>query len=76
MAAPRARRAYARRDTCISEAPVATGLILLFLVASLGAFFLTRARRRLGTPINGRIWVSTIVGFAIVILVIWVAQQN
>ncbi|MDQ2876132.1 MAG: hypothetical protein M3Y33_15610 [Actinomycetota bacterium] len=55
---------------------MATGLILLFLVASLGAFFLTRARRRLGTPINGKIWASTIVGFAIVILVIWVAQQK
>jgi hypothetical protein len=54
---------------------VATGLILLFLIASLGAFFLTRVRRRLGSPVTGKIWVATIIGFAIVILVIWVAQQ-
>jgi hypothetical protein len=56
--------------------PVATGLILLFLIASLGAFFLTRARRRFGGQVNGKVWITTIVGFAIVILVIWVASQN
>lgn len=55
---------------------MATGLILLFLIASLGAFFLTRARRRLGSPVTGKIWITTIIGFAIVILVVWVASQN
>ncbi len=55
---------------------MATGLILLFLIASLGAFFLTRARRRFGGQVNGKVWITTIVGFAIVILVIWVASQN
>jgi hypothetical protein len=55
---------------------VATGLILLFLIASVGAFLLTRARRRLGGSVSPKIWITTIAGFAIVILVIWVAQQN
>jgi hypothetical protein len=55
---------------------VATGLILLFLIASVGAFFLTRARRRFGGSVSPKIWVTTIIGFAIVILVVWVAQQN
>ena len=55
---------------------MATGLILLFLLASLGAFFLTKVRRRLGTQVNGKVWASTIVGFAIIILVVWVAQQH
>ena len=55
---------------------MATGLILLFLIASLGAFFLTRARRRFGGQVNGKIWITTIVGFAIVILVIWVARRT
>jgi hypothetical protein len=55
---------------------VGPGLILLFLIASLGAFFLTRVRRRVGSPVNGKIWMTTIIGFAIVILVVWVAQQK
>jgi hypothetical protein len=55
---------------------VGPGLILLFLIASLGTFFLTRVRRRVGSPVTGKIWVTTIIGFAIVILVVWVAQQN
>jgi hypothetical protein len=55
---------------------VTTGLILLFIIASAGAFLLTRARRRLGLPITGKVWVTAIVGFAVVILVIYVAQAS
>ena len=53
-----------------------TGLILLFLVAAGGAFLLTRTRRRLGLNVNGKVWTTAIIGFAIVILVIWVAQNG
>jgi hypothetical protein len=54
---------------------VLPGLILLFFIAAIGAFFLSKARRRMGmaTP---KIWIPAIFGFAIVILVAYVAQSN
>jgi hypothetical protein len=55
---------------------VTTGLILLFLVAALGTFGLTRLRRRFGMAVNGKVWVTAILAFAILILVVWVAQGN
>jgi hypothetical protein len=55
---------------------VASGLILLFFVAALGAFGLTRLRRRFGMGSGGKIWVTAIFAFAILILVAWVAQSN
>jgi hypothetical protein len=55
---------------------VLTGLILLFFIAAFGAFGLTRVRRRFGMAVNGRVWVTLVLGFAILILVIWVAQSN
>lgn len=51
-----------------------TGLILLFFIAAFGAFGLTRVRRRFGAAVNPRIWVTAVIGFAILILVVWVAQ--
>ncbi len=53
-----------------------TGLILLFFVAALGAFGLTRLRRRFGMGVNGRVWMTAIFALAILILVVWVAQSN
>jgi len=55
---------------------VTPGLILLFFIAAIGAFFFTKARRRLGLPAGSKLPVAVIVAFAIVILVIYVAQSN
>jgi hypothetical protein len=55
---------------------VAPGLILLLLLGGICAFFITRSRRRLGMPVTGKTWITAIVGFIVVILVIWVASSK
>jgi hypothetical protein len=55
---------------------VATGLILLLLIAVLFAFGVTRARKRMGLGSTGKTWLVVIAGFAIIVLVIYVAQQK
>jgi 1,4-dihydroxy-2-naphthoate octaprenyltransferase len=56
--------------------PVTPGLILLGFLALLCAFFVTRARRRMGLGSSGRIWMLVIVGFVLIMLTAWVAQQK
>jgi hypothetical protein len=58
------------------EAAVTDGLILLGLLAVLFAIFAGRARRRLGMPMSFRILSTIIAGFAIVVLVMWVASTH
>ncbi len=52
------------------------GLILLGLLAVLFAIVAGRARRRLGMPMSFRILTTIIAGFAIVVLVMWVASTH
>jgi hypothetical protein len=54
---------------------VAAGLILLVFLAVLCAVFVHRTRRRMGLGTNSRIWMFVVVGFVLVVLVAWVAQQ-
>jgi len=58
------------------EELMASGLILLFFLAFLAALFLTRARRRMGLSSSGKLWITVIVGFVLIMLVAWVAQQH
>ena len=52
------------------------GLILLGVLALLFAVALTRGRRRLGMGVTGRGFAMAVAGFAIVVLVLWVAQRR
>lgn len=54
---------------------MAAGLILLVFLAILCTLFITRARRRLGIAVTGKVWVTVIVGFVLIVLVAYVAQQ-
>ena len=55
---------------------MADGLILLGVLAVLFAFGLGRGRRRLGMGFTGRTFAMAVAGFAIVVLVLWVAQRH
>jgi hypothetical protein len=52
------------------------GLILLGLIALLFALIANRLRRRVGLPVTGHIMAMTISGFAIIVLVLWVASSR
>jgi hypothetical protein len=54
---------------------VTAGLILLVFLGVLCAFFVHRARRRMGLPASTRIWTTIVVGFVLIVLVAWVASQ-
>jgi hypothetical protein len=54
---------------------VATGLILLVFLGVLCAVFVHRTRRRMGLGSSSRIWTMVIVGFVLIVLTAWVAQQ-
>jgi hypothetical protein len=54
---------------------VTPGLILLLFLGLMCAMFISRARRRMGMATGGKIWLTVIVGFALIVLVAWVAQQ-
>jgi hypothetical protein len=53
-----------------------TGLILLLLLAAIFAVLVSKGRKRLGLEITGRTWIAAIIGFALVVLVAYVAQQK
>jgi hypothetical protein len=53
-----------------------TGLILLLLLAAIFAVLLRKGRGRLGLGMAGKTWITAIVGFGLIVLVIYVAQQN
>ena len=56
---------------------MASGVILLVLVAALLAFSVFRVRRKMGMGgATGRMWVGAIIGIAIGLLVLWVYQTN
>jgi hypothetical protein len=52
-----------------------TGLILLLLLAALFAFGVFKVRRRMGLGMTHMTWITVIVGFVILVLVTYVAQQ-
>ena len=52
-----------------------TGLILLALIALGFAWLLAKARGRVGLGMSGKTWITAIVGFGLIVLVIYVAQQ-
>jgi len=52
------------------------GLILLGLLAVLFAFGVSRGRKRLGMGMSGRTFATAVAGFAIVVLILWVAQRH
>jgi fumarate reductase subunit D len=54
-----------------SEAKVTNGLILLALIALLGAFVWTRMSRRLGAGVTWRTWVTTVTVLVLLILALW-----
>lgn len=51
------------------------GFIVLGLLAVLFAFVAGRLRRRVGMPVNSRVYIGLITGFAIVVLVLWAARH-
>jgi hypothetical protein len=53
-----------------------TGLILLLLLAAIFAVLVSKGRKRLGIGMSGRTWILAVVGFAIIVLVIYAAQQK
>jgi hypothetical protein len=53
-----------------------TGLILLFFLAALVAYFISRGRRRIGLPFAGKHWKTIIVAFVLVVVVIYAAQYG
>ena len=52
------------------------GLILLGVLAVLFAVGLSRGRRRLGMGVTGRGFAMAVAGFAIAVLIFWVAQRH
>jgi hypothetical protein len=55
---------------------VTDGLILLGFLAGLFAILVVRGRRRLGMGVTGRTFAMAVCGFAIVVLILWVAQHR
>jgi lipopolysaccharide export LptBFGC system permease protein LptF len=58
------------------EAAMTTGLILLAFLGLIVAFFVTRARRRLGLKVTGGTWAVIVAVFAIVVLALWASSQR
>jgi Na+-driven multidrug efflux pump len=58
------------------EALMTSGLILLALLGTIVAFFVTRMRRRMGLGVTGSTWATVIAVFAIVVLGMWVSSQH
>lgn len=82
MAAGRRCASLGGGDLCSEENAelrrrrLGTGLILLLLLAAIFAVLVSKGRKRLGLEMSGRTWIAAIVGFAIIVLVIYVAQQK
>jgi hypothetical protein len=55
---------------------VTDGLILLGVLAVLFAIGLSRGRKRLGVGLTGRGFAMAVCGFAILVLILWVAQRR
>jgi hypothetical protein len=55
---------------------VTDGLILLGVLAVLFAIGLSRGRKRLGMGPTGRGFAMAVCGFAILVLILWVAQRR
>jgi hypothetical protein len=52
------------------------GIILLVVLAAIVAYVVVRTRRRLGLLVNGKTWVTVMVGFIIVVLAMWAASTR
>jgi hypothetical protein len=47
------------------------GIILLLVLAAIVAYVVTRTRRRMGLIVTGKTWLYVMLGFMIVVLVMW-----
>jgi hypothetical protein len=55
---------------------VASGWILLLVLAGLVAYVVARASRRMGIRVTGRTWLMVMTGFVVVMLVLWALAQH
>ncbi len=53
-----------------------SGLILLGLIAAIGAFFYTRLRGRMKLPVAGKHWTNVIIAIVLVVLVLWATHTG
>jgi len=53
-----------------------TGVILLFFLAILVAFFWTKIRKRIGLGISARTWTGVIAVFAVVVALLYASAQG
>ncbi len=53
-----------------------SGLILLVFIGFGVAWLWTRGRRRLGLPVNGKIWVAVIVVFVVIMSLAYGASHS
>jgi hypothetical protein len=47
------------------------GIILLLILAAIVAYVVARTRRRMGLIVTGKTWLYVMLGFMIVVLVMW-----
>jgi hypothetical protein len=47
------------------------GIILLLVLAGIVAYAVARTRRRMGLVVTGKTWLYVMLGFMIVVLVMW-----
>lgn len=53
-----------------------TGLILLVFIGIIVAYFWNRGRKGLGLPVIGKHWVTVVVVFGVIVLIMWAAGQK
>jgi len=47
------------------------GIILLLVIASIVGYVVARTRRRMGLVVTGKTWFWVMLGFVVVVLVMW-----
>jgi hypothetical protein len=53
-----------------------SGVILLFFLAILVAFFWTKVRKRAGLSISSKTWTGVIAGFVVVVALLYASSQG
>jgi hypothetical protein len=52
------------------------GIVLLVVLAAIVAYVVARTRRRMGLVVTSKTWVTVMVGFVVVVLVMWAAASH
>lgn len=52
-----------------------SGLILLVLIGLGVAWLITRIRRRMGSPVNGKTWLTIVIVFAVIMSIAYGTTQ-